>query len=235
MQGRFTSPDEFTGGPDELYNFAESASNNPLFYGDLTNPHSLNKYQFSYSNPLRYVDADGHEPDDPDPQGQGCPRCIPVPAGPTPPEVVDVTVRLLQKLWRDTTAPSTPTTGIPGMPGDLLTNPDGQISPIPVPGDVATAPLPPSQQTQPLPAPAPIQAKQSKVNKSTTVQTIGGKFEKKTKIIPGQGPGQSRSENVIIRNAAGKVIRTFKDSYDRANKFKHRKHLRGGPEGRPAN
>jgi len=59
-QGRFISPDEFTGGPDELYDFAEIASDNPNFYADLTDPQSLNKYQYCYNNPLNYVDADGH-------------------------------------------------------------------------------------------------------------------------------------------------------------------------------
>lgn len=70
VQGRFTSPDEFTGGPDELFSFVDDASSNPTFYADLTNPQSLNKYQFTYNNPLRYVDPDGHEPapsPDPDP------------------------------------------------------------------------------------------------------------------------------------------------------------------------
>ena len=62
MQGRFTSPDEFTGGPDELYYFVDDASENPTFYADLSNPQSLNKYQYSYNNPLRYVDPDGHDP-----------------------------------------------------------------------------------------------------------------------------------------------------------------------------
>ena len=46
-QGRFTSPDEFTGGPDELYNFADDAADNPTFYADLTNPQSLNKYHYT--------------------------------------------------------------------------------------------------------------------------------------------------------------------------------------------
>lgn len=61
-QGRFTSPDEFTGGPDELYYFAEDASTNPTFYAELGNPQSLNKYQYTYNNALRYTDPDGHCP-----------------------------------------------------------------------------------------------------------------------------------------------------------------------------
>ena len=61
-QGRFISPDEFTGGPDELFYFADDASENPTFYADLRKPQSLNKYQYSYNNPLRWVDPDGHDP-----------------------------------------------------------------------------------------------------------------------------------------------------------------------------
>jgi RHS repeat-associated protein len=66
IQGRFTSPDEFTGGPVELFTVTVSA--NPTFYSDLTHPQSLNKYQYCYNNPLRYIDSDGHEPEDLDPQ-----------------------------------------------------------------------------------------------------------------------------------------------------------------------
>jgi RHS repeat-associated protein len=64
-QGRFTSPDEFAGGPDELFIFADAASANPTFYADLTNPQSLNKYQYTYNNPLSYTDSDGHCPECP--------------------------------------------------------------------------------------------------------------------------------------------------------------------------
>jgi len=60
-QGRFISPDEFTGGPDELYYFANDAADNPTFYADLFEPQSLNKYQYCYNSPLRYVDPDGHQ------------------------------------------------------------------------------------------------------------------------------------------------------------------------------
>jgi RHS repeat-associated protein len=64
-QGRFTSPDEFQGGPDELYLFAEHASVNPTFYADPSIPQSLNKYQYTYNNPTNLTDDDGH-----------CPPCL---------------------------------------------------------------------------------------------------------------------------------------------------------------
>jgi RHS repeat-associated protein len=57
-QGRFTSPDEFTGGP---HLFTASALTNPTFFADLNNPQTLNKYVYCINNPLAYVDPDGHE------------------------------------------------------------------------------------------------------------------------------------------------------------------------------
>jgi RHS repeat-associated protein len=61
IQGRFTSPDEFVGGPNELFDFSAAASENPTFYADMTQPQSLNKYQYCLNNSLSYIDPDGHQ------------------------------------------------------------------------------------------------------------------------------------------------------------------------------
>jgi RHS repeat-associated protein len=61
-QGRFTSPDEFRGGPDEFWVLGSGdKEKQALPYADIRNPQSLNKYHYSLNNPLRYVDPDGHQ------------------------------------------------------------------------------------------------------------------------------------------------------------------------------
>ena len=62
-QGRFTSPDEFKGGPDDALTGGDISQPGPLPYADISNPQSLNKYAYTYNNPLRYTDPDGHSPE----------------------------------------------------------------------------------------------------------------------------------------------------------------------------
>jgi RHS repeat-associated protein len=60
-QGRFLSPDEWKGGPDDGLTEKDISQPGPLPYADISNPQSLNKYTYVINNPLRYVDPDGHE------------------------------------------------------------------------------------------------------------------------------------------------------------------------------
>jgi RHS repeat-associated protein len=64
-QARFTSPDEFSGGPDALFVLGTGAEEKQaLPYAEIANPQSLNKYVYVYNNPLRFVDPDGHQTQD---------------------------------------------------------------------------------------------------------------------------------------------------------------------------
>ena len=52
-QGRFTSADEFNGGPVEL--FVETAAANPTFYADLSKPQIIRRKEMSFALSLVLV------------------------------------------------------------------------------------------------------------------------------------------------------------------------------------
>jgi RHS repeat-associated protein len=57
---RFLQPDEFTGGPVDAFSSNDAAPPGALPYADITKPQSLNKYTYTYNNPLNFVDPNGH-------------------------------------------------------------------------------------------------------------------------------------------------------------------------------
>ena len=208
-QGRFTSTDEFRGGPDELYMFVDHASANPLFYADLTNPQSLNKYQYTYGNPLRFVDPDGHDPQDP----CGC-KSIQKQAN----EIRST----LEKIDEATSKPLYPITDIIG------TSTPPTIDPIPIPPMAPPAlPVRPSPATttqgaptatgsapqnnaQPYPPMPPIWAK----NKDT-LKKISGQFRT---VLTHMGKIYSSDPNDPNRNHWKKEIKAALDKAEALSK-----------------
>ncbi|MEP7147804.1 MAG: RHS repeat-associated core domain-containing protein [Acidobacteriota bacterium] len=236
MHGRFTSPDEFKGGPDELFDFEQDAADNPTFYADLSNPQSLNKYQYGYNNPYKFNDPTGH-----------CPVCIAViivaailtgpdyAVAPTGRESGEEMASYRNTYGGNALLNITPMKGA----GLVTTVARNQLRRTAVNQTRNQAAKQTVKQTakqtvkQPIKQATQKTTKLSKVSKSTSTKSVGGKFTKKTKVEPGRDPGQSRAEIVTVKTRGGRLIRSYKDTFDRANRFKHRKPLRGGPEGRP--
>jgi len=227
-QGRFTSPDEFSGGPDELYYFADDASENPTFYADLRKPQSLNKYQYSYNNPLRWVDPDGHDPEEPElpqdprrivplpPFPDAPPLVVPGPStstskGPTDAEIIEGAQNVL-----DTVADYT---GITWLADKI--RPFCPFCPAPAPAPTTTTP--PTQNQQPLPPPAPIQ---SKGEVKTATRTPGGVTPGKT-VSDKQAASRLKSGGDTISSSRAKARQVAKNASPGGQVVHHQPHRPG--------
>ena len=205
-QGRFTSPDDFTGGPDELYDFVDDAADNPTFYADLSNPQSLNKYQYAYNNPLRYIDPDGHEPEDDEPdqqQGQE-PKPAPKPYGSQPGDPQRTKERLdnLELIHK-------------AEQGDTNAR-DALVPPVPIPPLLVPAPMvqPVAPQAPPSPTGAKKERKQEFVDLPTRKRAIDAR--------PRPRPAKAGEPRVTrqIKNKVGMGSRSDR-RHDPSHKRKH--------------
>ena len=155
-----------------MFYFGDNASQNPTFYADLRNPQSLNKYQYSYNNPLRWVDPDGHDPMEPEPPQDPRtvvplppipgmpPLVVPGPSTSTPAGPNDATIIEAGKGLVDTVCDYTGITNL----ADWLRP---KIWPQPTPAPASTPTLgpapctqtPPRTTVQPQARPEPVQSR----------------------------------------------------------------------------
>jgi hypothetical protein len=103
-----------------------------MLYVDLTQPRSLNKYQYSYNNPLRYVDPDGHEADEQEP------RPVPGQALPVPVVPVRPPIPIGVPPTSPGSGPYLPCPGPATCPGSYIFAPDQNA----IPSQPAEAPAP---------------------------------------------------------------------------------------------
>jgi RHS repeat-associated protein len=160
-QGRFTSPDEFTGGPDEIFDFPDHAAENPVFYADLHEPQSLNKYQYCYNNPLSCIDPDGHK--------------VVLKTRRLATSATGMVATAASMAQSPNPAVSAIGTGLVvlALIGEALIT----RTPAPVPAPDTTVPAqeqaqpqtatPPQQQAQPMPPPPPMEAHKTRKREST--------------------------------------------------------------------
>ena len=209
MTGRFTSPDEFKGGPDELFDFEEDASSNPTFYADLTNPQSLNKYQYTYNNPYKYTDADGHCP-------EGCPAQALAPPMPW--------------LW-DLVIPKTP---ILTPPLPVIVLPNGERVQVPRGSEYwedGRIVAPDGRVIRPAsPVPAGVRGgAEATVGRARVMPRRKTPYvPPKPRQIPVRHPSRSRARNAAEHPRPGKKLpqpkknapRKKRDAYDEQQKYK---------------
>jgi hypothetical protein len=209
--------------------------------GAIFNPDNLNPYGYGYNNPVSFDDPDGK-----------CPMCVGALVGMATDYGIQVGINLIQgksigDSLTDVDGKQILVAGALGAAGVGLAKNAGKIAQLFKGANKAEKALEKgaSVANSAKKAEKIAQAEQkaekvakgsnavSKVEKSKSVEKVGEKFTKTTEVRPSKvSPGQSRAEYTRVKNADGKVIKTYKDSYDRSNKFMHRKPLTGGPEGR---
>jgi YD repeat-containing protein len=206
---QFMSPDEFTGGPDELYDFVDSAAENPTFYADLTNPQSLNKYQYVYGNPLHYIDPDGHDPCCDEGTNNGVP---PAPTLTLSQQQVDATVYTITYLLDagnrliDKGIEGAKSLGNATATGaELIIRTLAGQTTTPSQQQTQTG-TPPSQQTQPAPPPPPMQADRRK-NKVRPDKSAQGPYAGIKR-----DPKTGKITNYTVYDANGRPVKRYRGS-----------------------
>lgn len=208
--GRFLSVDPVTFAPDRLDHF--------------------NRYWYANGNPIGNVDPDGRESGAAFRSVNNATNGAPVEPPPQSPD--DWAGPAIGVSLAVAIAPAA-MIGLVELGAAALANPSTATALVNGAADVAAADALGGASLSGAVVLGSAASKLSKVSASKKIEGISDKFTKITEVRPGRGPGQTRAEYIRYKNTDGKVIRTRKDSYDRAGKYQHSKPMRGGPEGRP--